>query len=299
MKILLTGPTGFIGSAFARLALSRGHQVGGLIIPGEQPPAGLEDTPNLEWFRGTLAEPPWEKIQAFEPQVCLHTAWITTPGVYLESPENYRFLEASVAFLRRLVSFGTRHIAGLGTCIEYQIGNQPLSETTTPIAPSTTYARCKDELRRTLESEARNGGFDFCWARIFYPYGPGEHPSRLCSSLIQRLSRNEEVTLKTPNSTKDYIFITDLAEALLTILEKRFAGPINVGTGAGLSVRTVAQTIGKLLGKTSLVKEIDPPEPDPFPFVVADATKLRALNWQPRHTLEQGIGTLLQMHPGV
>ncbi|MEI9864251.1 MAG: NAD-dependent epimerase/dehydratase family protein [Limisphaerales bacterium] len=53
-------------------------------------------------------------------------------------------------------------------------------------------------------------GWQFCWGRVFYPYGVGEHPARLCSSLIQKLQRGEKLVLKTPHSRKDYIYIEDL-----------------------------------------------------------------------------------------
>ena len=90
MKILLTGPTGFIGAAFTRLAVEREHQVAGLIIPSEQIPSHLPPNPNLFWFRGTLDEAPWKEIEEFHPDVCVHTAWVTAPGVYLESPDNFK-----------------------------------------------------------------------------------------------------------------------------------------------------------------------------------------------------------------
>ena len=77
MRILLTGPTGFIGAAFTRLALSRGHSVAGLIIPSEQVPAHLPPHQSLSWFRGTLDEAPWSDVQQFKPDVCVHTAWVT------------------------------------------------------------------------------------------------------------------------------------------------------------------------------------------------------------------------------
>ncbi len=297
MKILLTGPTGFIGAAFTRLALFRGHSLAGLIIPSEQIPSHLPPHPNLTWFRGTLDEAPWPEIEKFQADVCVHTAWVTAPGVYLESPDNYKFLENSKTFLRKVNDLGTRHIVGLGTCIEYQISNHKLSEDTTPIVPTTTYSKCKDELRRTLEADAKTRGFKFCWARVFYPYGPREHPSRLCSAIIQKFSRGEKMILKTPDSTKDYIFIDDLAEALLTVVEKQFQGPINLGTGIGLSVREIAQTIGKLMHKEDLVGEVSPPEIDPLGYVVADNSRLQGLGWSPKHNLQKGLEALLTFTP--
>src|SRR6266404_6202594 len=136
MRILLTGATGFIGSAFIRLALTRGHRIAGLVTPSssipDQPPPGKE----LVWLRGSLDQAPWDAISAFAPEVCVHTAWITTPGIYLESPENEFFRDASLRFLTRFREFGS-HIVGLGTCVEYQITGRPFSEEITPLLPTT------------------------------------------------------------------------------------------------------------------------------------------------------------------
>jgi nucleoside-diphosphate-sugar epimerase len=298
VKILLTGPTGFIGSNFVRQALGGGHQIAGLALPGEKLPTGLPESANLKWLRGTLDEAPWPEIEKFGADVCIHAAWITTPGVYLESPENFRFLESSLKFLARARDLGTNHIIGIGTCVEYKISGELLSEEKTPVAPTTVYAGCKNDLRLALETEAKTRGLQFCWARVFYPYGPGEHPSRLCSSIIQKLLQDETIVLKTPDSTKDYIYIDDLAAALLTVMEKKFAGTINLGTGIGVSVREIARTLGAMMGKSDLISEANPPEADPFGYVVADAARLRGLGWQPAHTMAQGLQKLLEsLHP--
>jgi dTDP-6-deoxy-L-talose 4-dehydrogenase (NAD+) len=294
VKLLLTGANGFIGSAFARQALAGGHQVAGLILPGEQPKLGADRVGQLEWIRGTLESVPWSEIQAFRPEVCIHTAWVTTPGVYMESPENLRFLHSSSDFLRKAVAAGVKHVVGLGTCIEYAITGQPLSELTTPVSPESLYARCKNELRLWLEKESAPGRFTWCWGRVFYPYGPGEHPSRLCSSLLAKLSRGEKLVLKTPASTKDYIFIDDLGEALLTVVEREVRGPINLGTGTGIPVRDIARTLAELAGKPGLVEEANPPSQDPLGSVVADASMLRGLGWKPRHSLEDGLRKLIE-----
>lgn len=293
MKILLTGATGFIGSAFARIALARGHSVAGLVLPAEKVPASLAEAPHFTAIRGSLGDLPWKEVEAYQPETCVHAAWITTPGVYLESPENYKFLEHSVEFLRQIRECGAKHIVALGTCIEYRITHELLSEEHTPIDPTTVYSRCKNELRLKLEDEARRDPFQLCWARVFYPYGPGEHPSRLCSSILTRLTREEKVVLKTPESTKDYIFIEDLAEALLTVTEKHFEGTINLGTGVGVSVREIAKTLSRILGREHLVEEASETAVDPLGYVVADASRIRGLGWKPAHTIAQGLRALM------
>jgi dTDP-6-deoxy-L-talose 4-dehydrogenase (NAD+) len=293
MRILVTGASGFIGSAFCRLALTHDYQIGGLILPTEQPPAGLPSGKDATWLKGTLADPPWDAIRAFRPEACVHFAWVATPGVYLESPENENYFNWSLQLLRRVSQLGAKYILGAGTCIEYRIGNEPLSEDHTPIEPATTYARWKNALRLALESDAREQGYRSSWGRVFYPYGLGEHPARLCSSIIQKLARDEPVVLKTPNSTKDYIYIKDLAAAFLTLLEKQYEGAINLGTGVGVTVHQIAQELAQMMGKPHLVSTAHLQALDPLGFVVADASRLRRLGWQPAYDLALGLRELL------
>lgn len=293
MRILVTGATGFIGSAFCRLALSHGHEIVGMMLPTENPPTHVPASEKMIWLKGKLAELPWREIEKFQPEVCVHFAWIATPGVYLESPENENYLRWSLDLVHRLRGLGTNHIVGVGTCIEYRITEAPLSEERTPVDPTTLYSRCKNSLRETLEVQARKDGWHFCWGRVFYPYGVGEHPARLCSALIQKFRRGEKLLLKTPNSTKDYIYIEDLAAAILLTVEKQFTGTINWGTGTGISVRQIADVVAAMLGRLELVDEVSLPEKDPLGYVVANATKLHQLGWQPAHTLAQGLEKLL------
>jgi nucleoside-diphosphate-sugar epimerase len=293
MKIFVTGATGFIGSAFCQLALSHGHEIAGLIQPKKNQSPQIPADEKMTWLEGTLAELPWEKIERFQPDVCVHLAWIATPGIYLESPENEKYLQWSLDLVHGLRGLGVNHIVGAGTCIEYQLSEAPLSEDRTPVAATTLYARCKNALRETLQSDARKDGWQFCWGRVFYPYGVGEHPARLCSSLIQKLLRGEKLVLKTPDSLKDYIYIEDLAAAILLTMEKKFTGTINWGTGDGISVRETADTVAAVLGRPELVENQNPPVVDPFPFVVADAARLKHLGWQPQVNLQTGLARLI------
>jgi nucleoside-diphosphate-sugar epimerase len=294
MRLLVTGATGFIGTAFIRLALAKGHTVAGLIRPDRPHNFHSASRPKLTLLKGTLAEPPWRDIEIFQPEVCVHLAWIATPGVYLDSPENKDWFEWSVEFIRALGKIGAKHIVAAGTCIEYRPSDRPLSEETSPIEPATNYARWKNALRLALEDEARTCGTRWAWGRVFYPYGAGEHPARLCSSIIHKLSRGEKIVLKTPESTKDYIYIDDLAAAFLRILEKSFQGAINMGTGTGVSVKSIANELARLLNRQGLVEELEPPQPDSLPYVVADATRLKSIGWSSAVPLAEGLRRLVE-----
>lgn len=290
MKILLTGSTGFIGTAFLRHATAAGHEVAALARPERV--AELPVHPGVRPLAGTLADAPWQEIQRFAPEACVHAAWVTTPGTYLESPENELFRTWSQDFLRHAMAIGVGQIVTLGTCIEYAMDSKPLSETTTPLAPASAYARAKDALRRWLEAEAATQGARTAWARVFYPYGPGEHPARLATSVVQRLRQGQPVPLLAA-SVKDYIFISDLAAALLAVVEGRVQGAINLGTGAGVTVGELAGEIARQLGRPELLRAMDPSTPDPYPHMVADATRLRSLGWRPQVSIAEGVTRLI------
>lgn len=287
MRLFVTGGSGFVGSNLIRHALSMGHEALSL---SRRPAVAM---PGLQSVGAPIGAPPWDRIARFQPEVLLHAAWEATPGVYLESPENPKWVEWSEALVEGAIGLGIRHIVVLGTCIEYPVTGLPLPESLAP-APVSLYARSKDELHQRLTRRLAGSDTTLVWARLFYPYGPGEHPSRLCSSLVQRLRAGEAITLRTPHSTKDYIHIDDVGRALLTLASQRSSQTVNIGTGTGTSVLGLAQRIAGIVGRPDLVGWDDPPAPDPLHHVVADASRLRSLGWLPQVELEEGLRGLIR-----
>jgi nucleoside-diphosphate-sugar epimerase len=293
LRILLTGATGFIGSSFARLALKRGHVVAALGLREPIVVADATGESRLTWLKGTLEDAPWGAIAAFLPEVCVHCAWSTAPRFSYDSTEHFRYLENSQVFVHRALESGVRRILGLGSCIEYRLGNEPLVEGQTPLEPLGAYAESKNAMRAWLESQSRQQGFAYCWPRLFYVYGVGEHPTRLCTSIVQKLLRDETILLKTPQSTKDYIYVEDAVSALMLLTEQRAEGDYNVGTGIGITIYDLAHSLAQLLGKPDLVQRAVPEVPDPLGYVVADNSRLRGLGWRPEYDLVRGLKTLV------
>src|SRR5439155_6654344 len=127
-------------------------------------------------------------LAAVRPTHLLHLAWIATPGVYWTSPENHRWVEASLHLLRCFAAGGGRRAVLTGTCAEYDWSAAGVChETQTPLRPTTVYGVCKDELRRRAEEVCRAAGVSLAWARLFFLYGPGEHPARLFPGVVQAL----------------------------------------------------------------------------------------------------------------
>lgn len=271
MRIFLTGQDGFIGSEILRQARAAGHKVMGLEKP----------------FR--MANPPWDKITAFAPEVCIHCAWIATPGLYLESPENIQHREWSLAMIRRLAELGMQRLVVTGTCAEYGPSLHPLRETDEP-GPTTLYGREKNLLRLQLEEESLRSGFDLIWMRIFYPYGPGEHSDRLISFLIRNAVLGKESPLKQPGALRDYIHVQDISRAFLFLAEKAEPGIFNIGTGKGMRLSELRSLVELTFGIGQ-----DQPEGEGSmavrDAVVADISRISELGWRPKFDIKKGLST--------
>jgi UDP-glucose 4-epimerase len=94
----------------------------------------------------------------------------------------------------------------------------------------------------------------------------------------------------TPDGTciRDYIHVTDLAQAHILSVEALMAGAasnrFNVGTGTGFSIREVLQAVERVTGKPVPYKVGPRREGDP-PALVADSSKLKTtLGWSPKYS---------------
>jgi nucleoside-diphosphate-sugar epimerase len=291
VKIFVTGATGFIGQAFCRVALMRGHQ---LLALSRNPSPSLPS--EVQLTNGDLANTPWHQVAKFAPDAALHLAWTAEPGVYLHSPENEVWLSQSKAWFQKIFELKVPYVAGAGTCIEYSPSPNALVEDTSPLDPQFPYSKAKFQLFEWLHANALE---DWAWFRIFYPYGPGEHPKRLCTSLVRQFKKAEPVSLKTPDSIKDYIFIDDVALGLCFAIERKLKGPMNIGSEVGVSIRDLCLQIAHILETDpGLVQNAPELLHDPSPVTVADTHRLRNSGWMPTVNLELGLRRLIDsLHP--
>jgi dTDP-6-deoxy-L-talose 4-dehydrogenase (NAD+) len=287
MKIFVSGASGFVGRAFCQEALRRGHHI---LALSREPTAVQQALPEVEVARGSLADTPWDVVSSFAPEAVLHLAWIAEPGVYLGSPENETWLQQSKVWFQRLIDMDVAYLAGAGTCIEYAASSEPLREHDSPLAPQFPYSRAKAALFEWLQAQ---DSVAWGWFRIFYPYGQGEHPNRFTSIMARQLREGKTLSINTPDSVRDYIEIRDVASAICLAMEARVTGPLNIGTGQGITISHLANGLASLLGAANeLVQSNAGAGLDPMPCIVADTARLKQLGWRPSVCLEDGLARL-------
>jgi nucleoside-diphosphate-sugar epimerase len=274
MRLLVTGGTGFIGSEVCRQAKDAGHDLYVL-----QRPHRLDSIP-------------WQAISEFQPEVAIHCAWIATPGVYLDSPENVVLKDQSMSLFQGLADAGLRHFVGCGTCAEYAPSVSALEEDKSAIAPLSIYAKAKHGLHGNLREAASKLSTTLTWARIFFPYGPSEHPDRLVSALFRSFQAGGRERLRSPSAVRDYIHVHDVASGLLACAHSQADGCYNIGTGEGVSLGCLESEVAWLCGRTDPAVETTRTERErTTDCFVASVRKLGELGWKPSYQLCEGLAT--------
>ena len=175
MKVLVTGAGGFVGRQALDLLGAAGHEVHA--VTRRTPPS---DAPPAQWHRADLLDP--VAAEALTRDVgathLLHLAWCSEPGVYWTSSENLSWLGATLALLRSFAGHGGERAVLVGTCAEYDLAGGVCVEDETPMVPSTLYGSCKLATGLVASAAAANLGMQVAHGRIFYLYGPHEHPAR-------------------------------------------------------------------------------------------------------------------------
>lgn len=240
MRIALTGSTGFIGRHVARSLTNRGHEVVEILRPGRREAA---QTGNFAEF--DFKTPPRDAFKRLGgPEVLLHLAWGGLPN-YGSAHHVESELPLHVKFLSALADQGLPRIVVSGTCFEYGLKEGQIRETD-PTAPVTEYARAKTLLHEELLRIDR--GADIVWARLFYPYGPGQGPKSLYGQFHRACVSGERYFPMSPgDQLRDYLPVKDMAEHLARLALIRSQGPevVNICSGRPITIRQLVSRWAK------------------------------------------------------
>jgi len=287
-KVLITGASGFIGRHCLPILLTRGYEVHAADSRGS-----AENVPDICWHQVDLLNSLEIRrlMGEVRPTHLLHFAWFTTPGEYWTARENLHWVRASLDLLQAFEELGGKRVVMAGTCAEYDWQYGYCSEQVTPLAPATLYGMCKHSLQIVLDSFARQTGLSAAWGRIFFLYGPHEHPSRLISSVIISLLKGEPARCSHGNQIRDFLYVEDVADAFTALLESNVTGPVNVASGCPIALRDIIYKIAEKIDRKDLIQlgvlPVSVHEPH---LLVADVSRLtNEVGWLPKYNLDNGL----------
>jgi len=316
--ILVTGGAGYIGSHVVKELLLQNHKP---IVFDNLQTGHRKTTKNVLFIEGDLSDQR-KLAEIFHDNsidAVMHFAADCLVGESVQNPVKYfnNNVNNSLKLIEIIEEFNVKKIVFSSSASVYGEPKQiPISEEH-PCAPTNPYGETKWIIEKVLQDFYVEGKLNFISLRYFNAAGAdpegelGEDHSpetHLIPLVIKAALDGTSVPVfgtdyDTPDGTciRDYIHVTDLAQAHILALRKldqgKICGIYNLGNGNGYSVREVIETVKKVTGRK--VAAIDSPRRSGDPArLVASSEKIKEeLGWIPKYTdLETIVNTAYHWH---
>ncbi|MCP2164266.1 UDP-glucose 4-epimerase GalE [Goodfellowiella coeruleoviolacea] len=322
MKVLITGGAGYIGSTIGSALLDRGITP---VVLDNLTTGSAEFTRGRTFYRGDIADPALlDRVFAEHPDIhaTVHCAALTVVPESVAHPlrcyeEN---VAKSVELLRNLIRNGCGRLLFSSSASIYQPGEDFSVDETSPVRPTSPYARSKAMIEQVLADAAAGGEVTALSLRYFNPVGADPrlrsgcqqpNPSHVLGKLISAWERGGTFQLTgvdwpTPDGTgiRDYIHVWDLARAhvhaLLRFDEAVSASQepgyqvVNLGTGRPTTVRELVRTFTAVAGTPLATEEVAARPGDTVGAYTRTERARRLLGWRCEHTLADAIRDALR-----
>lgn len=278
----MTGAAGFLGCHCVRALGLRDHQVVALVRERSKAGCLVDLIGDIELVEVDLADAFAAEcaVRDAAPDVVMHLAWYAEPRRYLHDVDrNLASLEASLGLLRACLAARVGRIIVAGTCLEAAAAES-----------DTIYAQTKRCFHDVALSPSVQEAVSVVCAHVFSPFGPGEHPDRAVPSVVRSLLRGEPISVSAGTQRRDYIHVSDVTSALVTLAEASLKGTADVCTGESRQLSEVFATIGAILERPELLQwgalQVGPGESFD---VEGDPSDLRDLGWHPHFSFDEAI----------
>jgi UDP-glucose 4-epimerase len=301
VRALVTGAAGFIGSHVTSALLDRGCTVTGLDAFTDYYPRPIKEAnlavnsgrPGFRFVEGTLQAVDLgalldghTHVFHLAAQAGVRKSWGRDFRTYTENnvEATQLLLEACVGRpIERIVYASSSSIYGDNASI-------PMREDALP-QPVSPYGVTKLAAEQLGYLYFVNHRVPVTSVRYFTVYGPRQRPDMAFNRFIRAVLNDEPITLYGDGEqTRDFTYVTDAVAATLAAAERGVPGrAYNVGGGSRVTVNDVLEIIGKLAGKSPVVRR-EPAQKGDMRDTFADTTLARAdLGFAPAVTLEQGL----------
>ena len=189
----------------------------------------------------------------------IHLAAITDPIYCQKNPKEcfnvnvngtQNILELARRKDSKIIFFSTSHVYGIPKKLPVKEGD--------PKHPNSIYSDSKLDAEIICESYSRTYGLDVSIVRLFSVYGPNSSSHLVVNSIINQLLKNKVIQLGNVNSRRDFIYVTDVIQAIKIILKTIHGfNDYNVGTGKSYSILEICEILKKISKKNIPVKSLN------------------------------------------
>lgn len=318
LRVLVTGGAGYVGSHVVRKLLEAGDEP---VVYDNLSTGHIQSVQHAEFVEGDVGDFDrlLETVKRYRFDGAVHLAADSLVGESVRNPSKYfrNNVGKGMLLFDALVSGGVPWVVLSSTAAVYgNPGSIPISENHSAL-PTSPYGESKLMLERMLQWYGQAYGFRSVALRYFNAAGAHssgdlgedhEPETHLIPTVLQAalgLKPFVEVfgsDYSTPDGTaiRDYIHVTDLAQAHVAAMQKLHgggnSGVYNLGNQTGYSVLEIVTMARHVSGKTVNVRSAPrrPGDPD---ILVADAGTARVqLGWTPRHDLRSIVASAWEWH---
>jgi nucleoside-diphosphate-sugar epimerase len=309
-RFLVTGGTGFIGSALVRGLLRDGARVRSLDNESRGSHHRLSDLAGderarLELVEGDIRDPAAVARAVEGMDSVVHLAYVNGTEFFYSRPE--LVLEVAVKgmvnVLDGCIAHGVRDLTLASSSEVYQTPPHVPTDESAPLAvpdvlnPRYSYGGGKIISELLAVNYGRK---HFSRVVIFRPhncYGPDMGEEHVIPQLVRRLHERARATTGpitlpiqgTGEETRAFVYVDDLVEGVLRLLaDGQHLNVYHVGTDEEVSIKDLVQALGRVMGRQVQV-ETGPLQPGGTLRRCPSIGKLRALGYAPRVSLEEGL----------
>ena len=243
-----------------------------------------------------LLRPDWAQlVRDARATHLIHLAWYAEHGLFWNSPLNWQWLQATTDLIEAFCNADGQHVTVTGTCAEYDWSYRYCVEDKTPLNPASLYGTAKDATRQIALAICQNKNIPLAWGRVFLPFGQGENENRLIPSVDKVLRRRKEPFSIYLNAYRDFLHASDVAEAIVALSKARTSGAYNISSERPVKLEELVRLVALLTGgdPNSLLALGHEKQNEP-PLLVGENRKLRALGWNPKFTIENGLESYIK-----
>lgn len=292
-KILVTGANGFIGSHLTQKLVALGAEVSAMTKGGTQSLKVLKD--KIKIIRHDLNSA--NKPTDLRFDAIFHLAALTDLRMCSENPllaYNSNVL-GTLKLIEKYKRVG-RFILVSTLGVYGEPIYLPIDENH-PALPIEPYAASKAAAESVTIGLCSSRKIRYAIARLFNVYGPGQRNDFVIPRIINQALAKNEVLVKNCNSTRDFIYIDDVIDALIKIYTKGADGIYNVGSGKETSILKLAGIIQKCINKKIDFRFVEEVESAHVQRSLAGIKKIkRDVGWNPSTDLDSGIKKTLNYY---
>lgn len=296
-RLLITGGMGAIGKNVAAAAVSKGFDV--VVLDDFSSAGGGTLDKKIPVHKGSIEDHVLvEKLLKDSVEYVIHLAALFANQNSVDNPRADLFTNGlgSLNVAKISAQVGIKRVVYASSSCVYENSNSAMSETSKVGGFDTPYALTKYLGEKYFELYGHLDGLDYSIVRIFNSYGPYELPGKYRNVIpnFLKLAMNGQPLpiLGTGNETRDFTYVTDIAEGiLLALITPEAKGEIfNLGNGKETSVIELANAINQITGNSAGVEFHERRNWDHVTKRLSNVEKARTmLAYSPKVPFENGL----------